>query len=96
MTFDKKNTINNIVNIPTWYAILKYKGGLIMYSKDNYLVKDAFIVNDLLNAGYVIMSVAPNRYNPVASVFYFRPDEGLEEAVRQAYLSHEKAMIYFD
>lgn len=67
-----------------------------MYIKNNYLVKDAFIVNDLLNAGFVIMSIAPNRYSPVASVFYFRPDEGLEEAVRQAYLSHEKAMNDYD
>ena len=66
------------------------------YAQINYLVKNAYIVNDLINAGYIIVCIAPNKYNPDASVFYFAPTEGLDEAVRQAYLKHGKDIDDYD
>jgi len=66
------------------------------FKQCNVPVLDAYIINDLLNAGFMIASVAPHRDNSIRTVFYLVPDEGLVEAITKAYDRHYKSVEMYD
>lgn len=57
--------------------------------KRNLIIFSGFMARELLRKGYTIVDVKANKTEPLASVFVFKNEDGLEELVRE--LSHKES-----
>lgn len=51
--------------------------------KNNIVVFTGRIARELLKKGFTIVDVKPNREQPLASVFIFKNEKGLEEEIKK-------------
>ena len=51
--------------------------------RKNWIVYKASIARELLRKGYTINDIKPNREQPLASIFIFKNETGLEEELQR-------------